>query len=279
MVARQLQWHQMRRFTLGTDTGGSIRQPSSYCGVTGIKPTYGTVSRYGLVPFASSLDQIGPITKDVSDVAAVLDVIKGYDPKDSTSVDVKNELYTDALIDDVKGMKIAVPKEFLTISMNEQVRKKVSEAIDLLKDKGGTVDYIDFETMEYVIPTYYILSSAEASSSLSRYDGIKYGHISPDASNLEDIYRKSRGEAFGKEVKFRILLGNYVLSADNYEAYYKKALKTRMLINNEFDKVFSKYDIILLPTNIYTAFKFKKYGNDFLQKHKKQITSIQLLQI
>lgn len=256
-------------YTLGTDTGGSIRQPSGYCGVTGIKPTYGTVSRYGLVPFASSLDQIGPITKDVSDSAAVLDIIKGYDPKDSTSVDVKSESYTDALINDVKGMRIAVPKEFLTVSMNEQVRKKLREAIDILKDKGGIIDYIDFETMEYVIPTYYILSSAEASSSLSRYDGIKYGHISPDANNLEDIYRKSRGEAFGKEVKFRILLGNYVLSADNYEAYYKKALKTRMLINSEFDKVFCKYDIILLPTNIYTAFKFKKYENDFLQKHKK----------
>lgn len=255
-------------FSLGTDTGGSIRQPASYCGVTGIKPTYGTVSRYGMIPFASSLDQIGPITKNVADGAAVLDIIRGYDPKDSTSVETNKGNYSNALINDVKGIRIGVPEEFYNIDMNDQVREKTLESIDILKDKGAIIESINIETIKYVIPTYYIISSAEASSNLSRYDGIKYGYHSASANNLEEIYKKSRCEGFGKETKLRILLGTFVLSSNNYETYYKKALKTRMLINKEFEQIFSKHDIILLPSNLYTAFKFNKFENDPFNKYK-----------
>lgn len=254
-------------YSLGTDTGGSIRQPCSLCGITGIKPTYGTVSRYGLIAFASSLDQIGPMAKDVADATAVLDIIKGYDPKDSTSIKMEYGSYSEALIDDVKGMKIGVPKDLLEASMNEQVKEKFNEAIRVFEDKGAIIEYIDLSTIDYVIPTYKILSSAEASSSLSRFDGIRYGYRSEEANNLEEVYRKSRGEAFGNEVKLRILLGTYVLNSENHDDYYSKALKIRRLINLEFDQVFSKYDIIISPTTLYTAFKLKEFDNDNVNKY------------
>ncbi len=254
-------------YTLGSDTGGSIRQPSSYCGVTGIKPTYGTVSRSGLIGFASSFDQIGPIAKNISDATAVLDIIKGYDKNDSSSLKRNYDQYSKELVEDVKGLKIAIPREYLESPMNEDVRRKLHEAIDILKDKGASIDFIKPKTSEYIIPTYYILASAEASSNLARFDGIKYGYRSLDANNLDEIYTKSRSEAFGDEVKLRILLGNYVLSAANYEQYYNKALKLRRLINNEFEDVLSKYDLIMDPTNSFTAFKFKKFKDDPVKKY------------
>ncbi|NLJ90190.1 MAG: Asp-tRNA(Asn)/Glu-tRNA(Gln) amidotransferase subunit GatA [Clostridiales bacterium] len=254
-------------YSLGSDTGGSIRQPSSYCGVTGIKPTYGTVSRNGLIGFASSFDQIGPIAKNVSDATAVLDIIKGYDSKDSTSIAREYDSYTSALTDDVRGMKIGVPKEFLDSPMNSQIREQFDKVIKVYRDKGATVEYVDFQTSDYIIPTYYILTSAEVSANLSRFDGIRYGYRSPDAKNLEEIYFKSRAEGFGDEAKLRILLGSYVLSSDNYDTYYDKALRIRRLISNEFDDFFSNYDILLGPTSLFTAFNFNAFLNSPVEKY------------
>lgn len=256
-------------YSLGSDTGGSIRQPSSYCGVTGIKPTYGSVSRYGLIPFASSFDQIGPIAKDISGATAVLDVIKGYDPKDSTSVNKQYPTYLDSLVDDVKGMRIAIPKDIMDSPMDEVVREKFEEAIEIFKNKGAIIQIIELDTIDYVIPAYYILSSAEASSNLSRFDGIRYGYRSPQGGNIEEIYRKSRSEGFGQEVKYRVFLGAYVLSPDNYEDYYSQALKVRRLIKNEFDQVFSKYDIVILPSNFYTASKIDELDKEPIHQHSK----------
>lgn len=256
-------------YSLGSDTGGSIRQPSSYCGVTGIKPTYGTVSRNGLIAFASSFDQIGPIAKDISDASAVLDIIKGYDPKDSTSIAGDYGSYSSALIDDVRGMRIAIPKEYIDSPMNEQVRARFKEVVEIFKQKGASVDLVDFLNSDYIIPTYYVLTSAEVSANLSRFDGIRYGYRSPNARNLEEIYLKSRAEGFGHEAKLRILLGTYVLSSDNYKSYYDKALRVRRLISNEFDEFFSKYDILLGPTSLSTAFKFNKFENNPIEKYAK----------
>lgn len=253
-------------YSLGSDTGGSIRQPCSFCGLVGIKPTYGTVSRHGLVGLASSFDQIGPMTKDVSDAVAVLDIIKGYDPKDSTSVNRKYDSYSKDLVDDVKGMKIAIPKEFLTTPMDEQVKVKFRQAVEIFKNKGALVDFIDLKTSDYLSPTYYILSSAEASSNMARIDGIRYGYRPKDAENIEEIYRKSRGQGLGEEVKLRVLLGNYVLSGDNYETYYNKALKVRRIIANEYEAIFSNYDIVLGPTTLSTAFKLKEFEQEPVQK-------------
>ena len=243
-------------WALGSDTGGSIRQPSAFCGVVGLKPTYGLVSRYGLVAFASSLDQIGPITKDVYDSAMLLNLIAGHDPKDTTSVNRTAVDYTKALKNDVKGLKIGVPKEFFGDGINPEVKAKLQEAIEKYKELGAVVEEISLNIAEYSLATYYIIACAEASSNLGRFDGIRYGHRSEKSENLRDIYINSRSEGFGPEVKRRIILGTYVLSSGYYDAYYKKAQKVRTLVAKEFEKAFEKYDVILTPTSPTVAFEF-----------------------
>ena len=243
-------------WALGSDTGGSIRQPASLCGVVGLKPTYGLVSRYGLVAYASSLDQIGPITKDVYDNAMLLNLITGHDPKDSTSMDLPKVDYTKALRNDVKGLKIAVPKEFFAEGLNPEVKAKLEEAMDKYRALGAAVEEVSLDISEYSLATYYIISCAEASSNLGRFDGIRYGYRSENGESLRDIYFNSRSEGFGPEVKRRIILGTYVLSSGYYDAYYKKAQQARTLITNEFDKVFKDYDVILAPTSPTVAFEF-----------------------
>ncbi len=243
-------------WALGSDTGGSIRQPAALCGVVGLKPTYGLVSRYGLVAYASSLDQIGPITKDVYDNAMLLNLITGHDPKDSTSMDLPKVDYTKALKNDVKGLKIAVPKEFFAEGLNPEVKAKLEEAMDKYRSLGAIVEEVSLDISEYSLATYYIISCAEASSNLGRFDGIRYGYRSENGETLRDIYFNSRSEGFGPEVKRRIILGTYVLSSGYYDAYYKKAQQARTLITNEFDKVFKDYDVILAPTSPTVAFEF-----------------------
>lgn len=243
-------------WALGSDTGGSIRQPAALCGVVGLKPTYGLVSRYGLVAYASSLDQIGPITKDVYDNAMLLNLITGHDPKDSTSMDIPKVDYTKALKNDVKGLKIAVPKEFFAEGLNPEVKAKLEEAMDKYRELGAVVEEVSLDISEYSLATYYIISCAEASSNLGRFDGIRYGYRSENGDNLRDIYFNSRSEGFGPEVKRRIILGTYVLSSGYYDAYYKKAQQARTLITNEFNKVFKDYDVILAPTSPTVAFEF-----------------------
>ena len=238
---------------LGSDTGGSIRQPSSYCGVTGMKPTYGTVSRYGLIAYGSSLDQIGPIAKDVSDCAAMLEVIASYDAKDSTSVKRTDYQFTNALIDDVKGMRIGIPKDYLGDGLDPEVKKAVLQAADVLKKKGATVEEFDLGLVEYAIPTYYTIADAEASSNLARFDGVKYGYRCENYEGLHQMYKKTRSEGFGTEVKRRIMLGSFVLSSGYYDAYYLKALRVKALIKKAFDEAFAKYDVILGPTAPTTA--------------------------
>lgn len=243
-------------WALGSDTGGSIRQPSAFCGVVGLKPTYGLVSRYGLVAFASSLDQVGPITKDVYDSAMLLNLIAGHDPKDTTSVNRTAVDYTKALKNDVKGLKIAVPKEFFGDGINPEVKAKLQEAIEKYKELGAVVEEISLNIAEYSLATYYIIACAEASSNLGRFDGIRYGYRSEKSDNLRDIYINSRSEGFGPEVKRRIILGTYVLSSGYYDAYYKKAQKVRTLVAKEFENAFEKYDVILTPTSPTVAFEF-----------------------
>lgn len=243
-------------WALGSDTGGSIRQPSAFCGVVGLKPTYGLVSRYGLVAFASSLDQVGPITKDVYDSAMLLNLIAGHDPKDTTSVNRTTVDYTKALKNDVKGLKIAVPKEFFGDGINPEVKAKFQEAIEKYKELGAVVEEISLNIAEYSLATYYIIACAEASSNLGRFDGIRYGYRSEKSDNLRDIYINSRSEGFGPEVKRRIILGTYVLSSGYYDAYYKKAQKVRTLVAKEFENAFEKYDVILTPTSPTVAFEF-----------------------
>lgn len=240
-------------FSLGTDTGGSIRQPSSHCGVTGIKPTYGTVSRYGLIAYASSLDQIGCIGKDITDCAVALETIAGYDEKDSTSVKREETDFSSALIKDVKGMKIGIPKAYLGEGLDEEVKKAVFMAAESLGKEGALVEEIELGLMEYAVPAYYVIASAEASSNLERYDGVKYGYRTKEYEGLQELYKKSRSEGFGWEVKKRIMLGSFALSSGYYEDYYLKAMKTRTLIKKEFDRVFASYDIILAPTAPSTA--------------------------
>ena len=231
---------------LGSDTGGSIRQPSSFCGVTGIKPTYGTVSRYGLVAYASSLDQIGPVGKNVADCAALLEVIAGHDPKDSTSLDRQDLDFSKSLEDKkLLGMKFGVPKEFLAKGLEPEVRDSFMNVLKTLTEQGAIVEFFSVETMEYMIPAYYIIASAEASSNLERFDGVKYGYRAAEYEGLHDMYKKTRTEAFGEEVKRRIMLGSFVLSSGYYDAYYLKALRTKALIKKEFDQAFEKYDVIL----------------------------------
>lgn len=258
-------------FTLGSDTGGSIRQPAAYCGVVGMKPTYGRVSRYGLVAFASSLDQIGPITRNVRDNALLLEAISGVDANDSTSANVEVPDFAAQLTGDIKGLKVAVPKEYLGEGVSAGVKAQVQAAIDKLKELGATVDEVSLPHSKYALAAYYILSSSEASSNLSRFDGIRYG-FRAEANNLEDLYLQTRAQGFGDEVKRRIMLGTYSLSAGTYDAYYKKAQQVRTLIKQDFDEVFKSYDVIVGPTTPTTAFKLGEniedpmtvYANDIL---------------
>ena len=240
-------------FALGSDTGGSIRQPSSFCGVTGIKPTYGTVSRYGLIAYGSSLDQIGPVAKDVSDCAAVLEVLASHDPKDSTSMERRDCDFTSALSEDVRGMRIGIPESYFGQGLDQEVKDAVLEAARVLGEKGAIVETFDLKLAEYAIPAYYVIASAEASSNLSRFDGVKYGYRTPEYEDLHEMYKKSRSEGFGPEVKRRIMLGSFVLSSGYYDAYYLKALRTKALIKQAFDKAFEKYDVILGPAAPSTA--------------------------
>lgn len=245
-------------FALGTDTGGSVRQPSAFCGVTGMKPTYGTVSRYGLIAYASSLDQIGPVAKDVTDCATILETITSYDKKDSTSVNRKTGNYsgigfTEALTDDIKGMRIGIPREYFDTGLEPAVKEAVLRAAKVLEEKGAIVEEISLPLTEYAVPAYYVIACAEASSNLARYDGVKYGYRADNYEGLHDMYKKSRAEGFGTEVKRRMMLGSFVLSSGYYDAYYLKALRTKALIKQEFDRVFLKYDVIFGPTAPGTA--------------------------
>ncbi len=261
-------------FALGSDTGGSIRQPSSFCGVTGIKPTYGTVSRYGLIAYGSSLDQIGPIAKDVSDCAAVLETIASYDKKDSTSVKREEYDFTSALVDDVRGLKIGIPKDYFADGLNSEVRDAVLNVAKVLKEKGAQVEEFDLSMVEYAIPAYYVIACAEASSNLSRFDGIKYGYRTDTFTDLHNMYKKSRSEGFGEEVKRRIMLGSFVLSSGYYDAYYLKALRTKALIKQAFDKAFEKYDMILAPAAPTTAPEIGKSLTDPIQMYLGDIYTV-----
>lgn len=260
---------------LGSDTGGSIRQPSSFCGVTGIKPTYGTVSRYGLVAYASSLDQIGPVGKDVADCAALLEVIAGHDPKDSTSLDRKDLDFSKSIEEKkLLGMKFGVPKEFLAKGLDPEVKEAFMDTLKVLTSQGAIVEFFAVETMEYMIPAYYIIASAEASSNLERFDGVKYGYRAAEYEGLHDMYKKTRTEGFGEEVKRRIMLGSFVLSSGYYDAYYLKALRTKALIKQEFDRAFDKYDVILAPAAPYTAPKIGESLKDPLAMYLGDIYTV-----
>lgn len=261
-------------FALGTDTGGSIRQPAGYCGVVGMKPTYGRVSRYGVVAFASSLDQVGPITKNVYDNALLLEAIAGVDPKDSTSADIPVPNYVANLNGDIKGLRVAVPKEFFVEGVDDAVRKSVLDAIEVLKGLGATVEEVSLPHTKYALSTYYILSSSEASSNLARFDGIRYGFRAENVNNLLDLYKETRAQGFGDEVKLRIMLGTYALSAGAYDAYYKKAQQVRTLIKADYDKVFEDYDVIVGPTTPTTAFKIGENVDDPLTMYANDILTI-----
>ena len=261
-------------FALGSDTGGSIRQPSSFCGVTGIKPTYGTVSRYGLIAYGSSLDQIGPVAKDVTDCATILEAISSYDKKDSTSVKRDDYHFTEALVDDVKGLKIGIPKDYFKEGIDEDVKNAVLSAAKTLEGKGAIVEEFDLGLVEYAIPAYYVIACAEASSNLARFDGVKYGYRTKEYEGLHNMYKKTRSEGFGAEVKRRIMLGSFVLSSGYYDAYYLKALRTKALIKKEFDKAFEKYDIILGPAAPTTAPKLGESLKDPIQMYLGDIYTI-----
>lgn len=240
-------------FALGSDTGGSIRQPSAFCGITGMKSTYGTVSRYGLIAYGSSLDQIGPMTKNVTDCAAVLETIASYDKKDSTSMKREEYDFTSALVRDVKGLRIGLPKDYFGEGLDSEVKAAIFKAAETFRRMGAIVEEFDLGLVQYAIPAYYIIASAEASSNLERFDGVKYGYRTKEYGDLHSMYKKTRSEGFGSEVKRRIMLGSFVLSSGYYDAYYLKALKTKALIKQEFDKAFEKYDIILAPAAPTTA--------------------------
>ena len=260
--------------SLGSDTGGSIREPASFCGIVGLKPTYGTVSRFGLVAFASSLDQIGPFGKDVTDCALVMNAISGRDDSDATSVDTGITDYTEGLNDDIKGLKIGLPCEFFGEGINAEVKEAIMKKVEELKGKGAIVEEFSMPIVDYALSIYYILSSAEASSNLSRFDGVKYGYRSKNSDTLNDLYENSRSEGFGPEVKRRIMLGTYVLSSGYYDAYYKKALKARTLVINEFNKAFSKYDVIIGPTAPTTAFKIGEKSENPLEMYLADICTV-----
>ena len=261
-------------WSLGSDTGGSIRQPASFCGVVGLKPTYGLVSRYGLVAFASSLDQIGPITKDVEDSAILLNIIAGHDEKDSTSSQKEKKDYTKSLVKDVKGMRIGILKEYIGEGINEEVKQAVMQVAKKYEEMGATVEECELNCTEYALATYYIIACAEASSNLGRFDGIRYGYRSENFTNLKELYKNSRSEGFGAEVKRRIILGTYVLSSGYYDAYYKKAQKVRTLVKNQFKKLFEKYDILLTPTSPTTAFNIGEKSNNPLEMYLADLCTV-----
>ena len=265
-------------FALGSDTGGSIRQPASFCGVVGMKPTYGTVSRYGLIAYGSSLDQIGPLTKDVTDCATVMEAIASHDTKDSTSIDRaaigKDTDFTSALIEDVKGMKIGIPRDYFGDGLDSEVKEAVLAAAKALEAKGAIVEEFDLSLVEYAIPTYYTIAAAEASSNLERFDGIKYGYRTPEYEGLHNMYKKTRSEGFGPEVKRRIMLGSFVLSSGYYDAYYLKALRVKAMIRKAFDDAFSKYDLILGPVAPTTAPKLGESLSDPLKMYLGDIYTI-----
>ncbi|MBY7142684.1 Asp-tRNA(Asn)/Glu-tRNA(Gln) amidotransferase subunit GatA [Virgibacillus sp. NKC19-3] len=261
-------------FSLGSDTGGSIRQPASFCGVVGMKPTYGRVSRFGLVAFASSLDQIGPVTRTVEDNARVLEVISGYDTNDSTSADVEVPAFTDALTNDIKGLKIAVPKEYLGEGVSEEVKESVKRALDVYESLGASWEEVSLPHTKYAISAYYIIASSEASANLARFDGVRYGTRSSNATNMMDMFKLSRSEGFGEEVKRRIMLGTFALSSGYYDAYYKKAQKVRTLFKNDFDAVFNDYDVVIGPTTPTPAFKIGEKTDDPLTMYTNDILTI-----
>ena len=261
-------------WALGTDTGGSIRQPAALCGVVGLKPTYGLVSRYGVIAYASSLDQVGVFTKDVEDCAMLLNVIAGKDEKDTTSVDMEKKDYTQSLNKDINGLKIGVPKEFFGEGINEEVKQSLLQAVEEYKKLGAEVEEFSLDIAELSLATYYIISCAEASSNLGRFDGIRYGHRAKEYSNVKELFKNSRSEGFGEEVKRRIILGTYVLSSGYYDAYYKKAQQVRTLVKEEFDKAFAKYDVILTPTAPTTAFKIGEKANNPLEMYLSDICTV-----
>ncbi|MGN0395683.1 MAG: Asp-tRNA(Asn)/Glu-tRNA(Gln) amidotransferase subunit GatA [Coprococcus sp.] len=269
-------------FALGSDTGGSIRQPASFCGVVGLKPTYGTVSRYGLIAYGSSLDQIGPLTKDVTDCATVMEIIASHDAKDSTSVDRNNDPvaggkgtdFTKALVKDVKGMKIGIPRDYFGEGLDSEVKDAVLAAAKTLEKEGAIVEEFDLSLVEYAIPTYYTIAAAEASSNLERFDGIKYGYRAEEFEGLHNMYKKTRSEGFGPEVKRRIMLGSFVLSSGYYDAYYLKALRVKAMLKKAFDEAFAKYDIILGPVAPTTAPKLGSSLSDPIKMYLGDIYTI-----
>ena len=263
-------------WALGSDTGGYIRQPSAFCGTVGLKPTYGLVSRYGLVAFASSLDQIGPITKDVTDSAMLLNLIAGHDERDTTSADVEKKDYTKSLVKDVKGLKIGLPKEYFGEGINPEVKEAVMNAAKEYEKMGATIEECSISVTDYALATYYIIACAEASSNLGRFDGIRYGYRTEHFDNLNDIYRNSRSEGFGKEVKRRIILGTYVLSSGYYDAYYKKALKVREIVKAEFKKLFKTYDVLLTPTSPTVSFPMGTRSNNPLEMYLADICTVSI---
>lgn len=260
--------------SLGSDTGGSIRQPAAFCGVVGLKPTYGRVSRYGLVAFASSLDQIGPITKTVEDAAYLLEIISGKDPMDSTSAPVGVERFTEKLSEDVKGLKVALPKEYFAEGIQKEVKEAVLSAVRLLEGEGVFAEEVSLPHTEYAVATYYIVAPAEASSNLARYDGVKYGYRAKGFSGLVDMYFKTRSEGFGDEVKRRIMLGTYSLASGYYDAYYLRAKKVRTLIKRDFEKVFESFDVVITPTSPTTAFRIGEKVSDPLTMYLSDIFTI-----
>lgn len=259
---------------LGSDTGGSIRLPASFCGVVGMKPTYGAVSRFGLIAYASSLDQIGPFTRDVTDCALMLNIICGHDPFDSTSANFQAPDYTGFLVNDVRGMRIGVPEEYMAEGIDPEVRDVIGKAMALLQSLGANVEYTTLPHTEYALPTYYLIAPAEASSNLARYDGVRYGLRAEEAEDVIDMFMKTRSQGFGSEVKRRIMLGTYVLSAGYYDAYYLKALKVRTLIKEDFDRAFEKYDLLISPVSPTTAFRIGEKTDDPLQMYLSDVCTI-----
>ncbi|NLO10506.1 MAG: Asp-tRNA(Asn)/Glu-tRNA(Gln) amidotransferase subunit GatA [Clostridiales bacterium] len=257
--------------SLGSDTGGSIRQPAAYCGLVGFKPTYGTVSRYGLIPLASSLDQIGPLGRNISDCVSVLEAISGYDPKDSTVVKQEKYAYSQALVDDVSNMRIGIPKLYLDEDLNEDIRSCFMGALKTFEDMGAKLEIFDINEIMYSLQAYYVISCAEASSNLSRYDGVRYGHRTADYDSLDELYKNSRGEGFGYEVKRRIMLGAYMISSGNYETYYNKARRIRSAISRAYEKAFDKYDVLLSPESLNTAPLLSSDSSQTHKKHKSEM--------
>lgn len=257
--------------SLGSDTGGSIRQPAAYCGLVGFKPTYGTVSRYGLIPLASSLDQIGPISRNISDAVAALELISGFDSKDATSVKKEKYSYRRAMVDNVKGVKIGIPKIYLDEDLDDDIRSCFLASIKTFEDMGAEVEIFDLDEIRYSVQAYYVIACAEASSNLSRYDGVRYGYRAEGYEDLDELYKKSRGEGFGYEVKRRIMLGAYMLSSDNYESFYNKARRIRTLISRAYEEAFNKYDLLLSPESLNTAPLLSSNNTASKDKHRSEI--------